>query len=131
MPPAQLIPLSPLIDFNGALLVIEENSSPFPLRRAFVVVAGEGQKRGNHAHKMCSQLLVAIRGKVMVSVDDGVHVRNFALTTLQEGLLIPPMNWATQEYIGEEAILMVACDQLFDEADYIRDYAEFIGKVNS
>jgi len=119
------VPLNLHTESNGTLVVFEEGSTPFPLRRTFVVTAGMGQIRGNHAHKTCSQLLVALRGEVLVSVEDGNGSKEFLLSELKQGLLIPPMTWAKQKYLCENTVLMVLCDQLFDELDYIRDYAEF------
>lgn len=110
---------------NGSLLVLEEGTLPFPLRRTFIVTAGAGQVRGAHAHRVCHQLLLALRGSVLVSVDNGNFTIDFELTDSAQGLLIPPLNWATQKYMSEETILLVACDQLFDEQDYIRNYEEF------
>jgi len=125
------VPLNLHVESNGSLVVFEEGSSPFPLRRAFVVTADVGQVRGHHAHRTCSQLLAVLRGQVLVSVDYGNGSQDFLLSELEQGLLIPPMNWATQKYMSEETILMVACDQLFDEKDYIRDYAEFAFTLQS
>ncbi len=125
------VPLNLHVESNGSLVVFEEGSSPFPLRRVFVVTADVGQVRGHHAHRTCSQLLVALRGQVLVSVDDGNGPQDFLVSELEQGLLIPPMNWATQKYMSEGTILMVVCDQLFDERDYIRDYEEFSGALHS
>ncbi|MDE0973554.1 MAG: FdtA/QdtA family cupin domain-containing protein [Candidatus Nanopelagicales bacterium] len=119
------VPLNLHVESNGSLAVIEESSSFFPLRRVFVVTADVGQVRGHHAHKTCSQLLVVLRGQVLVSVDGGNGPQDFLVSQLDQGLLIPPMNWATQKYMNEETILMVVCDELFDEKDYIREYEEF------
>lgn len=119
------VPLTLHVESNGSLAVIEESSSFFPLRRVFVVTADVGQVRGHHAHKTCSQLLVVLRGQVLVSVDGGNGPQDFLVSQLDQGLLIPPMNWATQKYMNEGTILMVVCDELFDEKDYIREYEEF------
>jgi len=75
--------------------------------------------------------LAVLRGQVLVSVDNGNGTQDFLLSELEHGLLIPPMNWATQKYMSEGTILMVSCDQLFDEKDYIRDYAEFVFTLKS
>ena len=122
---AQLVSLSIHSEDNGSVVVFEEGTVPFPVRRTFVVSADMGQIRGEHAHKACSQLLVVLSGKVLVSVDDGRIPRQFLLNELGEGLLIPPLVWASQEYLAEGSMLLVACDQIYDEEDYIRDYAEF------
>ncbi len=121
----QLVPLSIHSEDNGSVVVFEEGTVPFPVRRTFVVTADMNQIRGDHAHRVCNQLLVVLKGKVLVSVDDGTFAQELLLTELAKGLLIPPMVWATQKYVSADAILLVACDQLYDETDYIRDYAEF------
>ena len=41
------------------------------------------------------------------------------------GLLIPPGIWSTQEYLVDNAVLMVMCDRGYEAADYIRDYNDF------
>ena len=125
------VPLDLHIEPNGSLAVIEESSSSLPLRRVFVVTADVGQVRGHHAHKTCTQLLVVLRGQVLVSVDGGNGPEDFLVSQLDQGLIIPPMNWATQKYMSEGTILMVVCDELFDEKDYIRDYDEFSGALHS
>ena len=116
---------------NGSLVVFEDGNLPFPLHRTFVVQAGAGQVRGDHAHRTCNQLLVALKGAVRVSVDDGQIKSEYRLTGLSKGLLIPPMNWATQKYLSNETILMVSCDHPFDESDYIRDYSDFLRNVSA
>jgi len=40
--------------------------------------------------------------------------------------LIPPTIWAEQTYLQENTIVLVLCDQFYDEADYIRDYDAFL-----
>ncbi len=125
MSPVQTIPLSIHREANGSVAVFEEGTVPFPIRRTFVVTADAGQVRGDHAHRACSQLLVVLRGKVQVSVDDGNTSQEFLLSESAQGLLIPPMIWSTQTYLSEGSILLVVCDHLYDEADYIRDYSDF------
>ena len=34
--------------------------------------------------------------------------------------------WASQDYLEENSIINVFCDQLFDENDYIREYKNFL-----
>jgi dTDP-4-dehydrorhamnose 3,5-epimerase-like enzyme len=125
------IPLSIHSEENGSVVVFEEGTVPFAIRRTFVVSADLGQIRGDHAHKLCSQVLVVLRGQVLVSTNNGWHSQKFLLTELAQGLLVPPLVWATQEYLAKDSILLVACDQTYDEEDYIRSYAEFQKLVTS
>jgi len=45
---AQVIPLSIHSEDNGSVVVFEEGTVPFPVRRTFVVNADMGQIRGEH-----------------------------------------------------------------------------------
>lgn len=112
---------------NSPLFVYERDNG-FPLTsisRVFIVKAEEATKRGNHAHKECIQLLVAINGKCKVICDDGADRKEFILENPSQGLLIPSTIWAEQVY-EKDSILMVLADQLYDETDYIRDYKDFL-----
>lgn len=66
-----------------------------------------------------------LQGKVKVTVDNGTTIREFILEALNHGLVIPPGLWATQLYLEDGSILLVSCDRLFDEADYVRDAEQF------
>ena len=114
---------------NGTVTVFEEGVIPFPVRRVFLVEANSGEVRGAHAHRVCQQVLVAISGEITVTTTDGTTETIHHLTNSTPSLVIPAMIWATQEYAGSDARLLVICDQLFDEADYIRDFNEFTSLV--
>ena len=122
-------------DINGVLCVYQVGEDvPFDIRRVFVVKAGKGDIRGEHAHKQCNQLLVCVAGEILVSCDDGEAVAQYRLTDMQTGLLIPPGIWAKEEYIRSESALMVFCDREYEADDYLRNYGdfkEFIGKRKS
>jgi len=113
-------------DTNGVLCVYESGQLvPFDIRRVFTVSAGAGDIRGEHAHKRCAQLLVCVAGKILVSCDDGEVVTQHRLDNMGAGLLVPPGNWAKEEYLEDNSVLMVLCDRVYEVADYIRDYKEF------
>jgi hypothetical protein len=114
---------------NGSITVFEDGSIPFPVRRAFLVEANMGEIRGDHAHRECQQLLVAVNGEITIKVTDGKTERIYRLTNSTSGLVIPALVWATQYYDSPESRLLVICDQVFDESDYIRDYTEFVSIV--
>ena len=81
--------------------------------------------RGEHAHKQCSQLLMCAAGKVLVTCDDGFKKSEYLLNGMHIALLIPPGIWATQEYLTNDALLIVVCDRDYESEDYIRDYSEY------
>lgn len=113
-------------DPNGVLCVFESGRHvPFDVRRVFTVSARVGNIRGDHAHKKCTQLLVCVSGKIRVACDDGSVVTQHLLDNMGEGLLIPPGVWAKEDYVVDDAVLMVLCDRGYEAEDYIRDYNDF------
>jgi len=112
---------------NGDLLVAEGGREvPFSIARVFTVRAELGAVRGEHAHKGCAQFLIAVNGAVDVLCDDGAAKRTFRLDRVDVGLLLPPSIWATQTFLAPHSVLLVLCDQLFQESDYIRAYEPFL-----
>jgi dTDP-4-dehydrorhamnose 3,5-epimerase-like enzyme len=113
-------------ELNGSLSVYECGKDiPFEVRRIFTVKAKSGSFRGDHAHKKCTQLLVCVSGKILVTCDDGKKISEHLLEGMEDGLLVPPGTWASQNYLMNESLLMVLCDRVYENDDYIRDYSEF------
>ena len=113
-------------DNNGVLCVFECGQHvPFDIRRVFTVSARRGDVRGDHAHKKCTQLLICIAGAIRVTCDDGLLVTQHFLDNMGVGLLVPPGIWAKEEYMLDDAILMVLCDRGYEAEDYICDHDKF------
>lgn len=112
-------------DEGEVLRVFEKSSFTIPIERVFTVTANKGATRGSHAHKKCNQILSCVSGEVELLVDDGSNKKNIRLTTDSAAVHIPSGVWAEQIYKEEQTVLLVICDQLYDEDDYIRDYEEF------
>jgi UDP-2-acetamido-3-amino-2,3-dideoxy-glucuronate N-acetyltransferase len=100
---------------------------PFEVKRYFLVfdVATE-QVRGEHAHRTLHQFLVCVHGRCAIVADDGTNRQEFLLDSPQIGIHIPPMTWAVQYKYSADGVLMALASDIYDPADYIRDYAEFL-----
>jgi acetyltransferase-like isoleucine patch superfamily enzyme len=124
---AQLLPLTNATDPRGSLMAIDfKDLAAFDVRRLFCISDVPAHSvRGEHAHKVCSQFLVALNGSVKVLLDDGESRAEVTLGSTIEGLLIPPMIWGVQYQFSEGAILAVLASEPYDAEDYIRSYAEF------
>lgn len=96
------------------------------IQRLFVVSSHLDAKRGKHAHKDLTQILVCVSGACKVLVDDGYEKQEFLLDRPNLALKIPPHIWAEQYSKSDNTVLVVACDLPFDENDYIRDYDNFL-----
>ena len=100
---------------------------PFEIARIFYLydIPG-GEARGAHAHRECHQFLVAASGSFEVVLDNGYNKRTVTLNRPYFGLHIPPGIWAAEQGFSSGSICLVLTSHIYDEADYIRDYASFI-----
>lgn len=117
-----------IADIRGNLTVGEfERTVPFAVKRYFMVFDVPSiETRGEHAHRECHQFLICVRGSCAVVADDGVNRQEFVLDRPEVGVYLPPMVWGIQYKYSPDAVLMVFTSHFYDDADYIRDYAEFL-----
>ena len=112
---------------QGILRVFESEDVPFTIKRVFSVInAKRGSKRGKHAHKKCNQLICCVAGEVNLICDDGNTQIETLLSPGNEAVLVPFGIWAEQDYMKDNSVIIVFCDQSYDESDYIRNYDEFL-----
>lgn len=123
-----LYDLPSYIDIRGALSVGEFQSDlPFVPKRYFLVFDVPTQEtRGEHAHRICHQFLLCVRGSVQVLADDGTSRQEFTLSSPSRGIHLPPMIWGTQYRYSSDAVLLVFASEHYDSAEYIRNYDDFI-----
>ena len=116
-----------VIDLRGNLTVGEfDESLPFRPQRYFVVFDVPSEKlRGEHAHHICHQFLICLRGSCTALLDDGHTRQEVALNRPDVGLYMPPLIWGTQYRYSHDAVLLVFASHSYDPADYIRTYDEF------
>lgn len=99
---------------------------PFDIARAFVITSTGRVIRGEHAHRKCTQLLIALSGRCILTFDDSKDTSNFDLARQRTGVLVPPSIWLELEFQEEPAAVLVLCDRPYEEEDYIRDYDAFL-----
>ena len=90
-----------------------------------------GSYRGAHAHKNLEQLIIAMSGSFDIEIDDGETKKRFHLNRPYYGLYIPPMMWRFLDNFSSGVVCMVLASDVIDEADYIRDYSQFILEAKS
>lgn len=122
-----LIDLPKVQDPRGNLTFIEAGRHlPFEFNRVFYLydVPG-GSDRGGHALKTTHQFIVAMAGSFDVILDAGNGRQRFQLNRSYYGLCIPPMVWRELENFSSGSVALVLASGFYDEADYIRDHADF------
>lgn len=115
-------------DIRGSLTAGEfERSIPFPVKRYFMVFDVPSEEtRGEHAHHLCHQFLICVKGSVSVVADDGRNREEFVLNRPELGLYLPPMTWGIQYEYSSDAVLLVFASEYYHAKDYIRNYDDFL-----
>jgi UDP-2-acetamido-3-amino-2,3-dideoxy-glucuronate N-acetyltransferase len=113
---------------SGSLFALQFNSPvPFVPRRVFFVTSAlENMTRGGHAHRECSQVLIAINGETEVDVQSGRERLHFVLNSPTDALLVPPMNWVDYRMKSSTSVLLVLASHDYQESDYIKSLHEVL-----
>jgi len=127
----KIIKLPKISDPRGNLTFIEGGRHiPFEIKRVYYTydVPG-GSDRGAHAHKALHQLIIAMSGSFDVVLDDGFNKKRFHLNRSYFGLYVCPMLWRELDNFSSGSVCMVLASNLYDAADYYRDYEEFLAEA--
>ncbi|WP_201593698.1 WxcM-like domain-containing protein [Psychrobacter sp. Pi2-51] len=126
------IELPNLGDDRGSLMVLESNKNvPFKVKRIYYILDAKPDiPRGFHAHKELMQLAFCIKGSCNMIMDNGIEKQQVRIDKSNLGLIIHPMVWHEMHNFSEDCVMLVLASAQYDEADYIRDYDEFINEVN-
>lgn len=124
----KIIELPKIADPRGNLTFVEGGKHiPFEIRRVYYLydVPG-GAERGGHAHKGLHQLIIAMSGSFDVVLDDGVDKKRIHLNRSYIGLYVCPMIWRELDNFSSGSVCMALASNHYDEADYYRDYGDYL-----
>jgi hypothetical protein len=129
----RIVDLPKIADPRGNLTFVEGGRHvPFDIKRVYYLydVPG-GAERGGHAHKNLEQALIAMSGSFDVILDDGYERRRHHLNRSYSGLYICPMVWRELDNFSSGSVCLVLASAPYDEADYYRDYENYLGAVRT
>jgi len=127
----KIIDLPTIKNPKGNLTFIEAGRHiPFDVRRVYYLydIPG-GEDRGGHAHKALHQLIIAMSGSFDIRLDDGRAKKTVHMNRSYYGLYVCPMIWREIDNFSSGAVCMALASEFYDEADYYRDYDQFIRDV--
>ena len=112
---------------SGKLVPITfDKKFPFNIKRIFFLYGLEKKVRGDHAHKKCSQLFIALSGKMILNVKTPNNKKKFIMgKNLKYGILVPPKYWCSVKFIKKNSILMVMNDRKYEFNDYLETFDEY------
>jgi dTDP-4-dehydrorhamnose 3,5-epimerase-like enzyme len=121
------ISFPPLGDDRGSLVALETHKTvPFDVKRVYYIFGTKpGVSRGFHAHRALQQVAVCVTGKCRMVLDDGHQREDVWLDSPTKGLLIGDLVWREMHDFSPDCVLLVLASEFYNEADYIRSYAEF------
>jgi hypothetical protein len=127
-----VIELPKIQDPRGNLTFIEAgNQVPFDIMRLYYLydVPG-GAERGAHGHRALRQLIIAMTGSFDVVLDDGTHKKRFHMNRSYFGLYVAPMMWRDITNFSSGAVCLVVASEVYSEADYFRNYDDFLNAIS-
>lgn len=124
----QLVSVKTIGDHRGQLGVIEAiPDAGFVFKRLYFLYDNTpGTVRGQHAHKDLWQYMIAMKGSFRVVLKGRGETFEFNLSSPDQAILIPPGYWRDLDNFSPDCVCLVAASEEYDEADYIRDYDDFL-----
>lgn len=122
------IDLPVVSDPRGDLTFIEGmRHIPFEIKRVYYLYnVPVDSERGGHAHRDLQQVVFALSGSFRFKTDDGVNKSEFWLRDPRKGLYVDRLIWREMDSFSQGAVCMVLASHPYDEADYFRDYNDFL-----
>ncbi len=113
---------------NGILGVAEVSRHiGFPVHRAYYIRdVPAGQSRGGHGHRALRQCFLCLRGSVRLSISASGRTEVVELTRPSQAAVVAAGCWRDLSDFSDDSVVIVLASEEYDEADYIRDYDEFL-----
>lgn len=120
-------------DKGGSIVSLESGVDvPFDVKRVFYIYGTKADiPRGQHSHHAIKQYLIAVSGSCNVTLDNGDKKETYKLDNPYKGLFQDALIWGEMHDFSDDCVLLVLASDHYDEADYIRDYSQFLNIVKN
>lgn len=119
-------------DSRGSLTCIDSLSkaTPFEVRRVFWIYdVGENCIRGEHAHRTCEEMIIALHGSVDVELTDASGNLSLKMDDPCVALHIPAMCWCRFTNFSDDCVLLCLASEEYDAGGYINNYKDFLQEL--
>jgi hypothetical protein len=82
--------------------------------------------RGNHAHRILTQMMVLLKGSLDIELNSGEEVTRKSLQSPGDWVLIPSATWRRFSSQDPNTVVLVLADRVYEPEDYIRNYNEYL-----
>jgi len=99
----------------------------FKIKRFFFVYGKKKYFRADHAHKICNQILIPVKGKIKVEITN-LRKKTSKITLSIKNkkiLFIPKKNWVKLSFQEKDSIILILCDYKYIKSEYIQKKLEF------
>ena len=129
---SKVVKLPQFNDKRGSLSVLEcMKDIPFTIKRSYWVYGVPNDVcRGGHAHKICNEFIVAVKGSFIVTLDNGYERHSYKLDSPCSGLIVSTDTWHELSSFSSDAVCVVLSSHEDDSTDYIRTYKELQEYIN-
>ncbi|AZL67600.1 sugar 3,4-ketoisomerase [Pseudomonas oryziphila] len=121
-------------DKRGSLVAVEigqEKCIPFEIKRVYYIFdTATNASRGYHAHHNLSQVIICLKGKCRMALDNGLVREEVWLDNPTKGLLVENLVWREMHDFSDDCVLLVLASEHYDESDYIRVFNDFLKEVD-
>lgn len=119
-------------DSRGSLFVTENSELPFDVKRVFWISGiPKNKTRGGHAHRICAEIVFAVKGSLDITTDDGVEIKKYTLDDSETGIYIGPMVWCELNNFSDDCVCLVMASHPYIADGYIQDYKSFKNEICS
>lgn len=117
---------------GGLTLVAGGSHVPFYVARVCCLYnVPVGSERGGHEHNELQQVLFDLSGSLRIRTDDGTTKSEHWLRDPSKGLYMSRLVWHEMDSFNQAAVCMVLASHRYDEAEYCRDYDDFLRAVKA
>ena len=116
-------------DKTGSLIpfYLKKHFENFKIKRFFFIYGNLKYPRADHAHKKCNQILIPIKGEIILHITSINKKKKIIKISENNGkyVFLPRFHWIKIFFKKKSSILLTLCDYKYDKKEYIQNIDKF------